>query len=87
MAEHRCGHQVPHRNVQGRNGPGHIMCPRDKCGNAGVPGQRWTSWPAAIRPEAAAIQRTRDLEIIRHAEITGWQEADATGPADRREPA
>jgi len=87
MAEQTCGYQVPHRKVQGRNGPGHVVRPQDKCGNAEFPGLRWTGRPALIRQEAAAGQGTGEQENIRHTEITGRQEPHPTGPADRREPA
>ena len=87
MAEQECGHQGPLRTAQGCAGTGHVMCPRERSGNAEVLRPRWTDRPALSRQEAAAGQRTGEQKNIRHVEITGRQEPDVTGPADRREPA
>jgi hypothetical protein len=87
MAEQVCGHQVPHRKVQGRNGPWHDMCLREKPGNAKVFGLRWTGWPATIRQAAMDGQKTGEQKNIRYAKITGRGKPHATGLEDREEPA
>jgi hypothetical protein len=87
MAEQECGHQEPHRNVKGHNGPGHVTCPREKPGNVKVYGPQETGLPAMIRQATTAGQKTGEQKNIRYAKITGRGEPHATGPEDREEPA
>ena len=87
MAEQECGHQVPHRSEQGRNGPGHVMSPREKPGNAEIFRPRETGGPAMTRQATTAGQKTGEKKNIRHAGTSGRREPHATGPEDREGPA
>ncbi len=87
MAEQECGHQVPHRSEQGRNGPGHVMSPREKPGNAEIFRPQETRRMAMIRQATTDGQKTEEQKNIRHAGTSGRREPHATGPEDREGPA
>jgi len=87
MAEQECGHQVPHRNEQGHNGPGHVMSPREKPGNAEIFRPRETGGPAMTRQETTPDQMIGEQKNIRYAKITGRGKPHAAGPEDREGPA